>query len=117
MQSFGFTLNLKDDPLAIEAYKTYHQKVWPEVESALKSVGIISMKIFLIGRKLFMYMETNDDFKPERDFARYLELHVKCKQWDELMQTFQEKVPEAGTDELWALMEPVYNLSSSDRQV
>ena len=66
MQSFGMALYLKNDPQAIEKYKSHHQKVWPEVETALKSVGITTMKIFLIGRKLFMYMETVDDFKPER---------------------------------------------------
>ena len=111
MQSFGMALNLKNDPRAIEDYKSYHRKVWPEVEAALKHVGVTSMKIFLIGRKLFMYMETIDGFRPERDFAGYLEYHDKCKQWDELMQNFQEKIPEAGVDEWWALMEPVYELA------
>ena len=110
MQSFGMALNLKNDPQAIETYKSHHQKVWPEVESALKDVGITTMKIFLIGRKLFMYIETIDEFKPQRDFARYLEHHARCKEWDELMQTFQEKIPEAGLDEWWAMMEPVYEL-------
>ena len=110
MQSFGMALNLKKDPQAIETYKSHHRNVWPEVESALKRVGIISMRIFLIGRKLFMYMETTDDFQPERDFARYLADHARCRQWDELMQTFQEKIPEADADEWWARMEPVYEL-------
>lgn len=110
MQSFGMALNLKDDPQAIETYKSYHQDVWPEVERALKRVGITSMKIFLVGRKLFMYMETIDEFEPERDFARYLSDHSRCRQWDDLMQTFQEKIPEAGENEWWALMEPVYDL-------
>jgi L-rhamnose mutarotase len=110
MQFFGMALNLKNDPQAIEKYKSYHQNVWPEVEAALKRIGITSMKIFLISRKLFMYVETVDDFEPERDFAKYLEEHIRCKQWDELMQTFQEKIPEAGDDEWWALMEPVYEL-------
>jgi L-rhamnose mutarotase len=110
MQSFGMALNLKNDPDAIETYKSYHRKVWPEVETALKRVGVTSMKIFIIGRKLFMYMETVDNFRPERDFARYLEDHARCRRWDELMQTFQEKIPEAGVDEWWALMEPVYDL-------
>ena len=110
MRSFGLALNLKNDPDAVEKYKSYHQNVWPEVETALKRVGITSMKIFLIGRKLFMYVETVDAFEPERDFSKYLEDHIRCKQWDELMQTFQEKIPEAGDDEWWALMEPVYEL-------
>ena len=111
MQTFAFALNLKNDPRAIESYKKYHQEVWPEVESALKQVGIITMRIYLMGQKLFMYMEADDQFKPERDFAKYLELDSRCGQWDELMRTFQEKLPEAGVDEWWALMEPVYELS------
>lgn len=110
MQYFGLALNLKDDPQAVEKYKSYHQKVWPEVEAALKSIGIVSMQIFLIGRKLFMYMETIDEFKPERDFAQYLEADPRCRQWDELMHNYQEPIPEAGEDEWWALMEPVYRL-------
>jgi L-rhamnose mutarotase len=110
MQSFGMALNLRDDPQAIEKYKSHHQKVWPEVEAALKSIGITSMKIFLIGRKLFMYIETVDDFRPGRDFPKYLDADAKCKQWDELMRSYQEKIPEAGEDEWWAPMEPVYKL-------
>jgi L-rhamnose mutarotase len=110
MQSFGLALNLKNDPQAIERYKAYHQNVWPEVAAALKHVGITSMKIYLIGRKLFMYMEAADGFVPERDFPKYLAMDDRCKQWDDLMRTFQEKIPEAGEDEWWALMEPVYEL-------
>jgi len=110
MQSFGLALNLKNDPQAIEKYKAYHQNVWPEVEAALKHIGIASMKIFLRGCRLFMYMETVDGFELERDFAKYLEEHVRCREWDELMRTFQKKIPEAADDEWWALMEPVYEL-------
>jgi len=110
MQSFGLALNLKSDPQAIEKYKAYHRNVWPEVETALKHVGVTSMKIFLIGCRLFMYMETVDGFEPERDFAKYLAEHARCTQWDELMRTFQEKIPEAADTEWWALMEPVYEL-------
>ena len=110
MQSYGFALNLKNDPQAIDKYKAFHQNVWPEVAAALKQVGIISMRIYLIGRRLFMYMEAVDDFSPERDFPKYLELHGRCREWDDLMRTLQEKIPEAGEDEWWALMEPVFEL-------
>ena len=110
MKTFGMTINLKDDSWLIEKYKEYHQNVWQETESALKTVGITSMKIFLLGRRMFMYMETVDSFVPERDFPKYLEQHPRCKEWDDLMRTFQEKVPEAREDEWWATMEQVYNL-------
>ena len=110
MKAFGMALNLKDDPQTIEKYKEYHRHVWPEVEDALKAIGITSMKIFLIGRKLFLYMETVDDFEIERDFPKYLERHPTCKEWDELMCTYQEKIPEAKEEEWWAMMEQVYEL-------
>ena len=110
MKAYGLALNLREDPQAIEKYKQYHRQVWPEVEEALKAVGITAMKIFLLGRCMFMYMQTVDDFDPNRDFPKYLDHHPRCRQWDELMCTFQEKVPEAGADEWWALMEQVYDL-------
>lgn len=110
MKAYGLTLNLREDPQAIETYKQYHRQVWPEVEEALKAVGVTTMKIFLLGRRMFMYMQTVDDFDLNRDFPKYLDHHLRCRQWDELMCTFQEKVPEAGPDEWWALMEQVYDL-------
>ena len=48
MKSFGMALNLQNDPEAIEKSKSYHQNLWPEVETALKDVGITSLKIFLV---------------------------------------------------------------------
>ncbi len=113
MQSFGLALDLKDDPQAVEKYKFHHQHVWPEVETELRRIGITSMKIYLIGCRLFMYLETVDGFNPEQDFPKYLEADIRCRQWDELMQTFQEKLPEAGDNEWWAKMEPVYELSKN----
>lgn len=110
MKAFGLTINLREDPQIIEKYKEYHRNVWPEVEQALKTVGVTSMKIFLLGRRLFMYMETMDNFVVDRDFAMYLKQHPKCAEWDALMRTYQEKPLEAREDEWWAMMEQVYEL-------
>lgn len=110
MKHFGLTLNLKNDPAIIEQYKTYHKEAWPETLAGLKAVGITKMNIYLLGRQLFMAMETVDAFDIERDFPRYLEEHPKCREWDELMRTFQEPVEEAQADEWWAQMEPVFEL-------
>ena len=110
MKGFGLTLNLRDDPATIERYKEYHRNVWPEVERSLKEVGITGMKIYLLGRTLFMYLEAVDTFVPERDFGRYLELDPKCREWDDLMRTYQEKNPLAKEGEWWATMEQVYGL-------
>ena len=72
MQRFGLTLNLKDDPEVIEQYKAYHRDVWPEVLDSLREVGITRMDIYLLGNRLFMAIETVDDFDPDRDFSTLL---------------------------------------------
>ncbi len=112
MKHFGLTLDLKDDSEAIEKYKTYHRDVWPEVLDSLKRVGINRMKIYLLGRRLFMTIEAIDSFDPARDFSRYLQLDPRCREWDKLMRTFQEPVSEVQTGEWWAMMELVFE---SDR--
>ena len=69
MKQYGRTINLKDDPKIIDRYLEHHRAIWPEVERGLKSIGIERMLIFKLGRQLFMFMETTDEFDPERDFA------------------------------------------------
>ena len=109
MKYFGLTINLKDDPEVIKRYKSHHQNVWPEVEEGLRSAGITHMKIFLLGRRLFMYMEADDNYNPLRAQEVYME-HPRVPEWEALMQGLQEPVPEASSGEWWALMEPVYEL-------
>ena len=110
MPRFGLTLNLKDDPDVIEQYKTYHRNVWPEVLDSLREVGITQMDIYLIGNRLFMAIDTVDDFDPVHDFPRHLEIHPRCREWDVLMRNFQERVPETEPGEWWATMEQVFEL-------
>lgn len=110
MKQLAYTLNLKDDPAVIAAYKEHHQKVWPEVVEALKVVGIHDMKIWLLGRRLFMVVVVPETFDPVIDFPRYLTLDPKCQEWEDLMGQFQEPVPEAAEGEKWAGMEEVFSL-------
>ena len=109
MKSLAMTLNLRDAPGVVEEYKRYHRAVWPEVLSGLRDIGISKMKIFLSGRRLFMYLEAPDDFDLGRDFPRYME-SPRAREWDELMRGFQEVVPEAGPDEWWVAMEKVFDI-------
>jgi L-rhamnose mutarotase len=111
MKSHGFTLCLQDDPEKIQAYKDHHRAVWPDVLARLRAFGVRDMKIFLRGRRMFMYIEAEDDFEPRRDFPRINE-DPTSREWNELMATFQERAPEAAPDEWWAPMEQVFDLSS-----
>ena len=74
MKTFAYTINLKQDEALVKKYEEHHRAVWPEVLKSLSAVGIQNMKIFRIGYKLFMYMETIDNFEPTIDFPRYLTL-------------------------------------------
>ncbi|WKN43449.1 L-rhamnose mutarotase [Tunicatimonas pelagia] len=108
MKDYAQTVNLKNDPEVIREYEKHHAAVWPEVLSALKEVGVIDMKIYRLGRRLFMFMQTEDDFDLNVDMPRYLALHPRCREWESLMGTFQEKVPEAQPHEKWAIMKKIF---------
>ncbi len=66
---------------------------------------------FRSGNRLFMVMETRDDFDWERDFARYLESTSQAREWDALMHGYQQVVPAAQPGEWWSVMKEVYNLN------
>jgi L-rhamnose mutarotase len=110
MKDFAMSVNLKDDEEVIAKYKAYHAHPFPEVIDAFKKVGVLDMKIYLLGRRLFMFVQTEDHFNPETDFSKYLSLHPRCQEWEDLMSTFQEKLPEAKPHEKWAMMEKVFQL-------
>ena len=110
MKHYGMTLQLKDDRRAIDRYLEHHRAVWPEVERGLRSIGIQRMMIWRLERRLFMHMETVDDFDPARDFARYEAETPRAAEWQRLMESLQEPVPEAKPGEWWAEMQRVYEL-------
>jgi L-rhamnose mutarotase len=110
MKRYARTLNLKDEPAVFAAYDAYHRAVWPEVERGLQAIGIERMLIWRLGRRLFMVMETADAFDPGRDFARYVESDPRIREWQDLMASLQEPVPEARPGEWWADMALVYAL-------
>ena len=109
MRGYGFTLLLHDDPRIIERYREHHRRAWSVVPARLREAGIERMRIFLVGRRLFMYCEVRDGSDPRRDLAR-LGDDPDYRRWDELMRSMQEVAPEAAPGEWWASMEQVYDL-------
>ena len=110
MKSFGFTLNLRDDPEVIASYKEYHRRVWPDVEKTLRNLGVRKFRIFLHGRRLFLYMETAQPYDAATFQAEYLK-DPKAAEWERLMrERFQEPLPGSKPGEWWCAMEPVYAL-------
>ena len=111
MQTYGMTLMLRDDDAIVELYREHHRNAWPEVIARLREIGVVEMRIYLRGRRLFMYMEAVDGFAPEREFPKLLE-DSRYRVWDELMRSLQQPAPEAKAGEWWAAMEEVFDLSA-----
>ena len=110
MKQFARALDLKDDPEVIASYKEYHERVWPEVKEALKEVGVHQMKIWLLGCRLVMIIDVDDDFDPADNFARYMTLHPKIQEWEDIMGQYQLTHPAAKEGTRWADMELVFQL-------
>ena len=112
MKSFAQALDLKDDPALIAAYVEHHRSVYPAVVLALRGMGITKMKIFLLGTRLFMYVEAAESFDPSREYQGYA-AEARCRAWDELMRGFQRRAPGAREGEWWASMVEVFDLGSA----
>ena len=110
MKTYAQTLDLRDDPLVFATYDVHHRAVWPDVQRGLRAIGIERMRIWRLGRRLFMLMETVDAFEPERDFALYMEGGPRIREWQDLMASLQEPAPGAQPGELWANMQLVFDL-------
>ena len=102
-KSIAQVLDLKDDPAIIAEYEKYHLNVWPEVLEALRGIGIERMEIFRSGNHLFMYCTVPDDFDARRDFQSYT-ASKRAEEWNDLMSTYQQKVPQAAEDDWWSPM-------------
>jgi L-rhamnose mutarotase len=110
MNRYVLTLDLRDDPAGIAAYRRHHREIWPEVRDSLRRVGVMRMDIYQLERRLVMVMDTRKGFDLERSFAAHAASDPRCAEWEELMKTFQQAPPGAKGGELWTLMEPIFHL-------
>ncbi|HUG52741.1 MAG TPA: L-rhamnose mutarotase [Vicinamibacteria bacterium] len=114
MKRYVLTVDLKDDARLVAEYKAHHRAVWPEVQRSLRRVGVRAMDIYALGRRLTMVMDTDDGFDLAERFARHAASDPRCREWEELMRTYQEPPPGARPGEVWARMEPVFHLAAED---
>jgi len=107
------TVDLRDDPAAIDAYKAHHRRVWTEVVRSLRRVGILEMEIYMLGRRLVMVVDTDGaDFR--RCFAAHESSSPRVAQWEALMKGLQQPPPGGESGEWWAQMEPVFRLEPQE---
>jgi L-rhamnose mutarotase len=107
MQRFCLALDLVNDPRLIAEYEEYHREVWPEILESIKSSGIQSMEIYRYENRMFMIMETTDDFSFEKKSAMDAG-NQKVQEWEDLMWRYQQALPGAKPGEKWMIMKKVF---------
>jgi L-rhamnose mutarotase len=106
---YCLALDLINDPNLIAKYEVYHQEVWPEILKSIKDSGIQHMEIYRTGNRLFMIMETSDEFSFERKATLDMN-NSKVLQWEELMWKYQQALPHARPGEKWVLMNKIFEV-------
>jgi L-rhamnose mutarotase len=109
LKKYCLTLDLKDDTTLIAEYEAHHKNVWPEVLDSINGSGIIGMEIYRYDARLFMIMETLDDFSFENKAAMD-EGNVKAQEWEQLMWKYQQPVKGAVAGAKWVLMDKIFQL-------
>jgi len=106
-----FSCDLKDDPQLIAEYKQYHAagNAWPEINQSIKDAGIVDMQIYLTENRMFMIMEVDKTFDPEKK-AKMDAKNPKVQEWEKLMWKYQKGLPWAKEGEKWVQMEKVFQL-------
>jgi L-rhamnose mutarotase len=112
MPRLCFALDLVDDAALIAEYEAWHApgKVWPEIVASIRKAGIRDMEIFRVGDRMFMIMETTEEFSQERKGAADA-ADPRVQAWEKLMWKFQKALPHAKPGEKWLPAKRIFALS------
>ncbi|MGE5644464.1 MAG: L-rhamnose mutarotase [Acidobacteriota bacterium] len=105
MKRYARLIGIRPD--AIEEYKKYHARVWPEVLDTIRRCNIHNYSIFLIEDRLFAYFEYHGT-----DFAADMAKMAACpktQEWWAIMDPMQEPLPNHIPGERWTELEEVFH--------
>jgi len=111
MKRYCLALDLKEDPQLIMEYEYWHKSEngWPEIRSSIIDAGIKDMQIYRTGNRLFMIMETDDSYIPEKKAEMDI-ANPKVQEWEQLMWKFQQAIPGSKPGEKWVFMDKIFQL-------
>lgn len=112
MKRYCLAVDLKNDAVLIAEYEQYHQRIWPEIQASIVAAGIESMEIYRIENRLFMIMDTKDDFSFAAKAAADADNAI-VQEWEALMWKYQQALPTAKPGEKWVLMQKIFDLNSA----
>jgi L-rhamnose mutarotase len=113
MIRYCLALDLVDDENLIIEYEHWHkaENGWPEIKKSILDAHIAAMEIYRTGNRLFMIMETNDDFSFDEKAKADAE-NPKVQEWEKLMWKFQQPLAWAKEGEKWILMNKIFELKA-----
>lgn len=109
---YCLALDLNNDPVLIAEYEQWHRDVWPEIKKSVWDSGITDMEIYRLEDRLFMIIETTEDFSFEKKGAMDAS-NPAVERWEELMWKYQSPVPGGKAGEKWRLMTRIFSLNQS----
>lgn len=107
---YCFALDLKNDENLIREYEKIHEAVWPEIIDSIRDSGITGLEIYRVSNRLFMIMETDENFSLEKKNALD-EANSQVQKWEALMWKYQQPLPIAQPGEKWLLMNKIFDLN------
>lgn len=110
MKRYTLALDLIDDPILIAEYEKLHERIADDIAKSIIDSGIIEMEIYRIGNRLFMIMETEDDFSFERK-AEMDANNPKVQVWENFVWKYQQALSMAKPGEKWLLMKQIFKLT------
>lgn len=110
MKKFCLACDLVDNPELINRYIDHHRNVWDEIKDAIKHAGILEMEIYQVRNRLFMIIETTDDFSFEAK-EKLDSANVYVSRWETLMNEYQQPISGAPEGVKWVLMDRIFQLT------
>jgi L-rhamnose mutarotase len=109
MKRYALALDLKKSPKLIAEYERYHERIPEAIEKSIREAGITNLEIYRIGTRIFMILETTDDFTFEKKGAMDAS-NPDVQAWEALMWKFQKPLKEAKEGEKWIFMNKIFEL-------
>ena len=112
MKRYCQTLELINDSCLLRKFEEECQKIEPEVVNGIKQAGILNLQIFRYENRLFMIIDTPDDFEWEKNMAR-LALLPRQKEAKANVTRYQKINPRTNSTENWERINKIFDLEQN----
>uniref|UniRef100_A0AB33JH97 L-rhamnose mutarotase n=3 Tax=unclassified Prevotella TaxID=2638335 RepID=A0AB33JH97_9BACT len=105
------TMDLRDNPELIRRYREAHDREHfrQQIADGIRQVGILEMELYIVGTRVFMIVETPEDFDWDDAMSRLATLPGQ-QEWEDYVSQFQQCATGSTSDEKWKMMERMFYL-------